>query len=446
MPPASGAGNERPGLFRQEAISATQDRWLGSVSISRPLSFSLITSCAIGVGASLAAFAAWGDITRKASLSGLLVPLAGSLGIAAPTSGVLAQVHILEGQAVQAGQALFTINTERVGAGGDTGALVAQSLIAQRSSLESDKTLRTLQARQRLDALSERARSIGAELRQVEGEAELQAQRIALAEKTLNRHQDLAKAGFVSEAQTQTKTEELLDLRARERAAQRNRTALERDASTVASDAKATQTSLATELAQIDRSISSLSADSSENEARRSTVVAAAQGGTITALSLKTGQSVSIGQTLATLVPQLTAPNDATTSTTSPLEAHLFAPSRSIGFVQIGQTVMLRHSAYPYQKFGLQTGTITAISTSPTAAQDLPAGSQQILLALSQSNEPLYRIRVKLNAQEITAYGQRHALKPGAMLEADVMQDKRKIWEFIMEPVLAARENAKARF
>jgi membrane fusion protein len=56
------------------------------------------------------------------------------------------------------------------------------------------------------------------------------------------------------------------------------------------------------------------------------------------------------------------------------------------------------------------------------------------------SNEALYRIKVTLEKQSIDAYGQPQSLKPGMTLEADILQDRRKIWEWIIEPVLAVSQ------
>ena len=50
----------------------------------------MVTFAAIGLGVALVAFATWGEVNRKTRLSGLLVPTQGSLNIAAPNSGVLA--------------------------------------------------------------------------------------------------------------------------------------------------------------------------------------------------------------------------------------------------------------------------------------------------------------------------------------------------------------------
>jgi membrane fusion protein len=121
----------------------------------------------------------------------------------------------------------------------------------------------------------------------------------------------------------------------------------------------------------------------------------------------------------------------------APLQAHLYAPSRTAGFVRTGQAVWLRYAAYPYQKFGLAQGDVIEVSQTPIAPQDLPPGQQQALSQAAQSIEPLYRITVSLANQSIFAYGRDHLLKPGMALEADVLQDRRAVWEWVLEPLLA---------
>ncbi len=146
---------------------------------------------------------------------------------------------------------------------------------------------------------------------------------------------------------------------------------------------------------------------------------------------------------LATLIPgKKDGASDSADS--GLLEAHLYAPSRSAGFVAIGQQVLIRYQAYPYQKFGLHLGTVIDISKTPFAPSELPASLASTILSNAQqniqgfnSNEALYRIKVRLDTQTIAAYGQLQNLKPGMTLEADVLQDKRRIWEWIAEPVLA---------
>ena len=99
-------------LFREEVHAAQAAQWLGSVRLHRPLSFTLVTTAALGMALALVAFAAWGEVNRKARLSGLLVPSQGSLNITAQQSGVLMELPIVEGQTVQAGDVLLVLHTE----------------------------------------------------------------------------------------------------------------------------------------------------------------------------------------------------------------------------------------------------------------------------------------------------------------------------------------------
>jgi membrane fusion protein len=155
---------------------------------------------------------------------------------------------------------------------------------------------------------------------------------------------------------------------------------------------------------------------------------------------------VQAGQTVLSLVPggedepETEALPNKLPSSSAPqlLQAQLWAPSRTAGFVKPGQTVWLRYAAYPYQKFGMAEGVVLAVSESPLAPQDLPQGQAQALLSAAQSNEPLYRISVQLKSQSVQTYGQVTPLKAGLALEADVLQESRKVWEWALEPVLAA--------
>ena len=54
-----------------------------------------------------------------------------------------------------------------------------------------------------------------------------------------------------------------------------------------------------------------------------------------------------------------------------------------------------------------------------------------------QEGEPLYRITVDLSAQTIMAYGEARPLQIGMQLEADIMQERRKLYEWVLEPLIS---------
>src|SRR5258708_39514519 len=113
------------------------------------------------------------------------------------------------------------------------------------------------------------------------------------------------------------------------------------------------------------------------------------------------------------------------------LEAHLFAPSRSIGFVRAGQEVLLRYVAYPHQKFGSHSARVTAIARNPLLPADLgftpPDGSR----------EPVYRIKVELASQTVGAYGLQEPLQARMQGEADILPDRPRLIEWVFQPLLS---------
>jgi membrane fusion protein len=118
------------------------------------------------------------------------------------------------------------------------------------------------------------------------------------------------------------------------------------------------------------------------------------------------------------------------------MEVHLFAPSRSIGFVRPGQEVQLRYQAYPYQKFGIHRGTVVAVSKSAVSPSEIAQSVGE------PSREPVYRIRVALERQQVLAYGEPQPLHAGMAVEADVIVDRRRLIEWVFEPLysLAGRQ------
>jgi membrane fusion protein len=151
-----------------------------------------------------------------------------------------------------------------------------------------------------------------------------------------------------------------------------------------------------------------------EQSVQRAWEIRAPQAGTISFVLATPGQSVASGQPLAQLVPE-----------NAEVEAELLAPSAAAGFIRIGQRVHLRYRAYAYQKFGQQGGAVREISAT-AFAPDARA-------------EASYRIRVQLDQQYISAYGERRALQPGAAVDASVQLERRRLYEWLLDPLYSLR-------
>jgi len=133
-------------------------------------------------------------------------------------------------------------------------------------------------------------------------------------------------------------------------------------------------------------------------------------------------------------VPGSTAPLLSIVPAGSKLAAELFSPSRAIGFVRPGQEVLLRYAAFPYQKFGTYRGKVAVISRSAVSPSEL---SPQLagLTSLFGANEPVYRIKVTPASQTAIAHGEPVPLQPGMQLEADVLIERRRLIEWVLDPL-----------
>ena len=131
----------------------------------------------------------------------------------------------------------------------------------------------------------------------------------------------------------------------------------------------------------------------------------------------------------------------------SELEVVLYAPSRVSGFVERGQQVFLRYQAFPYEKYGLKNGWVADVSSIPLSQNELPQHFLGSILSNAQNTagnfqagESLYRIRVKIDAQSILADGHDRQIRPGMTVDADIIQDERRIWEWIASPLYSLRQ------
>jgi membrane fusion protein len=190
----------------------------------------------------------------------------------------------------------------------------------------------------------------------------VQKKRLALAQQWQQRLGELKVRGYISEQQVRVAAETALDHAAKLRELERGVLALGRERLVVQGDLEQLPLKQATQDALIARTLAVTSGELGEAEARRSLVIPAPQAGTVTAVHAHAGAAVGPAAPLLSIVPRGAV-----------LEAHLYAPSRAVGFVRAGQQVLLRYRAYPYQKFGHSRGIIASVSRSAIEPAELPA-------------------------------------------------------------------------
>jgi membrane fusion protein len=414
------------GLFRPEVIEGRQQAWLGSIQLVRPVPLAVLTALVVITAFAVGGFLVEGRYTRKAHIAGVLVPDRGVLRLLPPQSGTVIESHVVEGRAVRRGDVLFVLSADRTTLSGDTQAAVQASLAARGRSLQDASRQKTQLQQAQRSALDRQIDDMHRELAQMDAEAQLQQQRLTLVQQALAQLESLKSDNFVSAAQVRAKTEEVLGVQAQLQALSRQRAAHLREIGTLESQRRELPLRTQAAIGEIERDLASLAQESAETEAKQRIVIRAPQDGIVTAVLAEPGHSVSPAAALASLLPA-----DAK------LQAQLFAPSSAVGFVRAHQAVQLRYQAFPYQKFGHHAGQVLQVSRTPLQAAELAGLPLPEWLKSTPGAEPLYRITVTLDQQAVQAYGQAQPLAAGMQLEADVLLDRRRLIEWIFEPLLS---------
>jgi hypothetical protein len=124
----------------------------------------------------------------------------------------------------------------------------------------------------------------------------------------------------------------------------------------------------------------------------------------------------------------------------SSLEAELLVPENLLASIPIGGEVLLRYPAYPHQHYGQYHGRIVRISRQPVPT--MRTGTADAAVGHAQST---YRATVALDRQRVRDdSGVERDLRPGLGVEADIVLEKHRLYEWLLEPFARLRERISA--
>ncbi len=113
----------------------------------------------------------------------------------------------------------------------------------------------------------------------------------------------------------------------------------------------------------------------------------------------------------------------------STLQAELWIPTQAVGFIRAGEQVVIRYRAYPYQKFGQYFGRVQQVSRSSLSPSEVNKATGKDI------KEASYRVLVRLESQHVQVYGRPETLRPGMTLDADILLDRRRLFEWLFDPI-----------
>ena len=340
--------------------------------------------------------------------------------VQAQDEGVVESVSVVEGQDVEAGAALLSLRLDADLRNGESfGQQLTAELENERRQLQEQMSAAQAQFSVRESRLRAEADGLERELAQYRRQLAVLDARSVLAKRQWEQRAALLRQGFVSKLDAEKLEDALL-------AVQQAKGELMQDALVKESKAKSLRHDLAAlpherqaALALLGERLATLDQRVTEARRRSHVLLTAPVAGRIADVRVEPGESAKAKSVLVEILPQ-----------GAQIQVELFAPSRATGFLNPGSEVQLRYDAFPYQKFGVSKGRVVRISRSTMDARDLPRSVS--------ADEPVYRVIVALERQNVLVNGKEHPLQSGMTLKADLILERRRVIEYLFAPFLGA--------
>jgi hemolysin D len=163
-------------------------------------------------------------------------------------------------------------------------------------------------------------------------------------------------------------------------------------------------------------------------------VLVAPVAGTVQQLAITTvGQVVGAGQVLLTIVP-----------TGKPIEVEALVLNKDIGFVDIGQRVVVKVEAFPFTRYGTIEGIVTRVSRDAvdrreaTTLTDAQGATRSADVARRQNeaiNGLVFPVTIELARDAIQIDGKNIPLVPGMAVMAEIKTGERRAIDYVLSPV-----------
>ncbi|UTP71641.1 HlyD family efflux transporter periplasmic adaptor subunit [Alteromonas sp. LMIT006] len=412
---------EDKALFRINAIKGQSSRLDGEVLIARPVSSYVLFSSLVIIILVAIVFLVNAQFHRKEAVMGYLSPSEGTSKILAPSSGVVSQLLVNNGEFVQAGEPLALVTTaQQTSDGLSVNEALVNATREQLDLMTNRMSHAEIAFEQERDVLQEAMKHSDRTRAYTATQIQLANERLVIQQARLDRLAGLQLQGAVTQNDVDTQSEQVIVLN--QQIAELK--VIEQQASNQLAELEARLASLPIEhqqsIALLESEKSRLSQQLLSHQASGEWLITAPTTGKVTNIGLSVGDSVRQQQYVMTVLPE-----------SDSLCAILLVPSRAYGFVTEGQNTKIRFDAFPYQRFGLFDGEV--IKTSDYIVMP---GEIDMPVAI---NKPVYKVEVAMASQSISAYGQSVPLQPGMTISADIVLEERSLLSWLFEPIISLK-------
>jgi membrane fusion protein len=343
----------RKGLFRKDAVEHQTRNVLGGLLMT-PRPMHMIVTCVLAIWVlAVLVYLNTNQYTKKASVLGWLEPENGVFKLySEPRRGKVKRLFVQDGDFVEKGTALIQIDYGQID---NKGQRIDEQFLRELSAkydriTHSLSRLSTLHSNE-LASLKKsiaRDRKVYEELQDIVVLARSQRE---MSKAHVETAQVLFDKGFTTEFDVENHQLQLLMAEQQLIRSQQELRNLEVAINNAQSQLVTLPEQHANERSSLENTLSDLRQNIISEQRKTLQTLYAPHDGLISGLQLKQGNTTNTEELLLSILPKH-----------STMLARIVVPVRSAGFVGKGQSLHIRYDAFPFQKFGLQHGTVVSVS------------------------------------------------------------------------------------
>jgi hemolysin D len=405
-------------------------------------------------------WASLGQLDIHATASGRIIPAGKTKPVASSETATVVAIHVTDGDHVKQGDVLVELDARNSQADATRlkrerlelllTAQRARSLLDGRSDIAvpPDETVPPLLLtlyRQELQhkaadhraavvSLQQELRQKEAELRSAQSEVGRLEQTVPLLEEQVKVKEEMAAKGWDSRTDFLKVQQDYIDRKQGLDSATHKRT--EAEAAIAGANEKLRQiedqfrADNLSQMAEAEQKAASLSQELAKAEQRdQSMKLIAPVDGVVQQLSVNSiGAVVTPAAPVLMVVPE----NDG-------IAIDAVLQNKDAGFIQPGQSVEIKVESFPFTRYGTVPGKVQHVSGDAMQdAQGKSGGGGQ----MADQQGPMYSVRIALDTDHIQAEGRTVALTPGMAVTAEIKTGRRRVLEYLLDPVLRYRDES----
>ncbi len=418
-------------MFRKEALENRKMRWRGRAILLPGVPLWLIIMFCVCFLAAFLTFVIDGTYMRRVNVSGEITTWPRPVNIYSNVQGFIVKSYVTEGQKIKKGDPVYLIDVSRSTHSGVVSDNQRNDIEQQITRVENiiaglqeskNATLKTLEKQKQ--QYSEALKFSTDVIRRAE-------EGVKLMKENMENYRRYQARGLITKDQLTNhvtlyyqQQNDLLGLRSQSEQNALQVTSLESEIQTQAADFDNRIYQM--ELQRYDLQKERLNADISGD-----VIVRATSDGKIDSLSVTAGQMVNIGDSLLQIIPES-------------IDHYLlvaWVPNDAAPYIAVGDKVNLRYEAFPAEKFGQFSATISQISKTPASTQEMmtyPGAPKNV----QGTSIPYYKVVIKPDREVVEYDGKRISLENGMKAQSTLFLEKRRIYQWMLSPFYDMKHSA----